>query len=115
MRTGDGARGVSVMPRPGSVARVEGSFPHGFLEGTDSRMTFRVMGPHEQGRFAPEAWGRLLQLKGSGTLSAPELEQVIERALTHIDGRIALDDLRLLLEGVGVIDDTDGPSADRVH
>ena len=78
-------------------------------------MTFRVMGPHEQGRFAPEAWGRLLQLKGSGALSAPELEHVIERALTHIDGRIALDDLRLLLEGVGVIDDTDGPSADRVH
>ena len=78
-------------------------------------MTFRVMGPHEQGRFAPEAWGRLLQLKGSGALSAPELEQVIERALTHIDGRIALDDLRLLLEGVGVIDDTDGPTADRVH
>lgn len=79
------------------------------------RMTFRVMGPHEQGRFAPEAWGRLLHLKGSGALSAPELEQVIERALTHIEGRIALDDLRLLLEGVGVIDDTDGPAPDRVH
>ena len=78
-------------------------------------MTFRVMGPHEQGRFAPEAWGRLLQLNGSGALSGAELEQVIERALTHIDGRIALDDLRFLLEGVGVIDDPDGPSADRVH
>ncbi|HEU5184446.1 MAG TPA: DUF494 family protein [Gemmatimonadaceae bacterium] len=89
--------------------------PSDSLDTTAHRMTFRVMGPHEQGRFAPEAWGRLLQLKGSGALSAPELEQVIERALTHIDGRIALDDLRLLLEGVGVIDDTDGPGADRVH
>jgi Smg protein len=73
------------------------------------------MGPHEQGRFAPDAWGRLLQLKGSGALRAPELEQIIERALTHIDGRIALDDLRLLLEGSGLIDDTDGPGPDRVH
>ena len=54
-------------------------------------------------------------MNGSGALSGAELEQVIERALTHIDGRIALDDLRLLLEGVGVIDDPDGPSADRVH
>ena len=57
----------------------------------------------------------MLQLKGSGARSAPELEQVIEPAQPHIDGRKALDDLRLLLEGVGVIDDTDGPSADRVH
>jgi hypothetical protein len=115
MRAEDGARGVSVMPRPGTVGRVEAASFTPFSRGHNSRMTFRVMGPHEQGRFAPEAWGRLLQLKGSGALSAPELEQVIERALTHIDGRIALDDLRLLLEGVGVIDDTDGPSADRVH
>ena len=64
-------------------------------------MTFRVLGPHERGRFAPEAWGHLLALSGSGALSAAELEHVIERALLQIDGRIALDDIRSLMEGAG--------------
>jgi uncharacterized protein Smg (DUF494 family) len=109
LRFGDAAARFT---RQGGIHRTA---PSDSLDITAFRMTFRVMGPHEQGRFAPEAWGRLLQLNGSGTLSGAELEQVIERALTHIDGRIALDDLRLLLEGVGVIDETDGPSADRVH
>jgi hypothetical protein len=31
-----------------------------------------------------------------------ELEQLIERALVQIDGRIALDDLRALVEGAGL-------------
>jgi uncharacterized protein Smg (DUF494 family) len=75
-----------------------------------SVMTFRVMGPHEWGRFAPEAWGHLLQLSDSGALNGPELEQVIERALIQIDGRIALDDLRALMEGAGY--DPSGPSSD---
>lgn len=65
----------------------------------------RVVGPHERGRFAPEAWGHLLSLTGAGVLTGGELEQVIERALTHIDGRIALDDLRSLMEG-GAYDDS---------
>lgn len=73
-------------------------------------MTFRVMGPHERGRFAPEAWGHLLSLSGAGMLNSAELEHVIERALTQIDGRIALDDLRALMEGAGY--DQSGPSAD---
>ena len=64
-------------------------------------MTFRVLGPHERGRFAPEAWGHLIALSGSGLLSAAELEQLIERALQQIDGRIAIDDIRALMEGVG--------------
>ena len=64
-------------------------------------MSFRVLGPHERGRFAPEAWGHLLALSGSGAIDATELEQIIERALVHFDGRIALDDLRALMEGVG--------------
>ncbi|MFL5577307.1 MAG: DUF494 family protein [Gemmatimonadaceae bacterium] len=64
-------------------------------------MVFRVLGPHERGRFAPEAWGHLLALSGAGVLSGAELEHVIERALTHIDGRIALDDLRSLIESGG--------------
>ena len=65
-------------------------------------MTFRVLGPHERGRFAPEAWGHLIALSGSGALSTLELEHVIERALAQFDGRIALDDLRSLMDAVGL-------------
>lgn len=68
-------------------------------------MTFRVLGPHERGRFAPEAWGHLVALSGSGMLNPSELEHIIERALSQIDGRIALDDLRVLMEGAGFLDD----------
>jgi Smg protein len=70
-------------------------------------MTFRVMGPHERGRFAPEAWGHLLSLSGSGASNPVELEHIIERALMQFDGRIALEDLRGLLEGSG-LEDTGG-------
>lgn len=76
-------------------------------------MTFRVLGPHERGRFAPEAWGHLLSLNGSGALNAAELEHLIERAMTQIDGRIALDDLRSLMEVAGY--DDDGGSDPTVH
>ena len=65
-------------------------------------MTFRVLGPHERGRFAPDAWGELLALARTGKVSALELEQLIERALIQIDGRIALEDLRVLVEGAGI-------------
>jgi uncharacterized protein Smg (DUF494 family) len=78
-------------------------------------MSFRVMGPHEHGRFAPEAWGHLLHLLGSGSLEPAELEQLIERALTHIDGRIALDDLRALLDGVGLADLARGDHQQTIH
>ncbi|MFN8570928.1 MAG: DUF494 family protein [Gemmatimonadaceae bacterium] len=60
--------------------------------------TIRVQGPHERGRFAPEAWGHLISLKESGSISRAELEQVIERALSQLEGRIALDDLRALID-----------------
>ena len=70
-------------------------------------MTFRVIGPHERGRFAPEAWGHLLGLSGSGAINPAELEHIIERALIQIDGRIALEDLRGMLEGSG-LEDTGG-------
>ena len=76
-------------------------------------MTFRVMGPHEWGRFAPEAWGHLLRLSDSGALNGPELEQVIERALAQFDGRIALEDLRSLMEGVSF--DESGPGIEQVN
>ena len=68
-------------------------------------MTFRVLGPHERGRFAPEAWGHLLSLSGAGILNPAELEHVIERAMAQIDGRIALEELRALMEGVGLVDE----------
>jgi hypothetical protein len=78
-------------------------------------MTFRVLGPHERGRFAPEAWGHLLALTGSGALNAAELEHIIERALLQIDGRIALDDLRSLMEGAGFVEQQDGDQTQTVH
>jgi len=56
------------------------------------------------------AVGHLLTLTGSGALTTAELEHVIERALMQIDGRIALDDLRALMEGAGY--DPSGPSSD---
>jgi len=78
-------------------------------------MTFRVLGPHERGRFAPEAWGHLLALSGSGALNAAELEHIIERALLQIDGRIALDDLRSLMEGSGFLEQSESDPHPTVH
>jgi Smg protein len=65
-------------------------------------MTFRILGPHERGRFAPEAWGQLIALAQSGAVNGMELEVLIDRALAQIEGRIALDDLRALVEVAGV-------------
>ena len=72
--------------------------------------SFRVLGPHERGRFAPEAWGHLLSLRESGAITRVELEQVIERALSNFDGRIALEDLRILIDS-SLFDDGGPPSA----
>jgi Smg protein len=72
--------------------------------------TFRVLGPHERGRFTPEAWGHLLSLSGSGVINPIELEHIIERALMQVDGRIALEDLRGMLEGSGLEDTPPGDS-----
>src|SRR5262252_8397123 len=83
--------------------------------GAKIAMSFRVLGPHERGRFAPEAWGHLLALSGSGALNAAELEHIIERALVQIDGRIALDDLRSLMEGAGYLQRGDGDQNPTVH
>ncbi len=72
--------------------------------GSGRRMTIRILGPHERGRFAPEAWGYLLALGNSGVVSPAELEMIIERALSQVDGRITSDDLRTLLDGLGIDD-----------
>jgi hypothetical protein len=62
----------------------------------------RVLGPHERGRFAPEAWGQLVALHAGGVLTVLELERVIEHALDHVAGRIGLAELRAILEGIGL-------------
>ena len=80
-----------------------------------SIMSIRVLGPHERGRFSPEAWGHLLALNGSGSLNQAELEHIIERALVQIDGRIALDDLRSLMEGAGFGEQGEGDQNQTVH
>ena len=77
--------------------------------------TFRVMGPHERGRFAPDAWGHLLSLNGSAATNGLELEHIIERALMQFEGRIALDDLRGLLEGTGLEDSSGSGDNTTVH
>ena len=78
-------------------------------------MTIRVLGPHERGRFATDAWGHLLALAGAGALNAAELEQVIERAMLQFDGRIALDDLRSMMEGAGFEDPSTPAPNQTVH
>jgi hypothetical protein len=78
-------------------------------------MPFRIMGPHERGRFAPEAWGHLMSLSGSGIINGAELEHIIERALIHFEGRIALDDIRHLMENAGLDDLADGRDSGQVH
>ena len=75
----------------------------------------RVLGPHERGRFAPEAWGHLLALSGSGALDPAELEQVIERAMVQFDGRIALDDLRSMMDGAGFPEHGSAADSQTVH
>ena len=67
-----------------------------------SVVAFRVLGPHERGRFSPEAWGHLLGLVGTGAVNGGELEHIIERALVQIDGPIALEDLRAFMEASGL-------------
>lgn len=77
-----------------------------------SSTPFRVLGPHERGRFSTEAWGHLLSLVSAGLVSSAELEGVIDRALAHVEGRIALDDLRTVMESGGF--DDFGPAPDHV-
>lgn len=74
----------------------------------------RVLGPHEWGRFAPEAWGRLVALQTSGMLSILDLERVIEHALEQGQGRVALPELRAILDGIGLGGTEAGAGADPV-
>ena len=79
-------------------------------------MSFRVLGPHERGRFSAEAWGHLLTLIGSGMVNGGELEHIIERAMVQIDGPIALDDLRAFMDAAGLVSRTHADSTQQtVH
>jgi uncharacterized protein Smg (DUF494 family) len=71
------------------------------MEGLNTPRPMRVLGPHERSRFTADAWGYLVGLSRSGLLDPVELEHVIERVLTHFDGRVALTDLRLVLGDSG--------------
>ena len=57
----------------------------------------------------------MLALSGSGVIDATELEHIIERALVQFDGRIALDDLRALMEGSGFGDMGASNESQTVH
>ncbi len=64
--------------------------------------SMRVQGPHERGRFSVEAWGYLIMLHESGVVTAFDFEQLVERALFHVDGRIGLPEIRALADEVGL-------------
>jgi len=73
--------------------------------------SLRVQGPHERGRFTAEAWGYLVTLYESRVVSSFDFEQLIERALFHMDGRLGLSDIRTLADEVGL--DAASLAADR--
>ncbi len=75
----------------------------------------RVQGPHERGRFTAEAWGYLVMLGGSGAVSLNDFEQLVERALVHVDGRIGLPEIRAIAEDGGYDDASAGSDRSQVH
>ncbi len=75
----------------------------------------RVQGPHERGRFTAEAWGYLVRLGGSGAIGLHDFEHLVERALTHVDGRIGLPEIRALADEAGFDDASAGSERTQVH
>ena len=67
-------------------------------------LPLRVQGPHERGRFSAEAWGYLIMLGGSGLVSQQDFEQLVERALMHVEGRIGIAEIRAIAEDGGFDD-----------
>ncbi|MCE2900287.1 MAG: DUF494 family protein [Gemmatimonas sp.] len=86
-------------------------------DGADSvrESSLRVQGPHERGRFTAEAWGFLVTLHASGAVNFNDFEQLVERALVHVDGRIGLTDIRALAEDVGFDDGAMGSERPLIH
>ena len=75
----------------------------------------RVQGPHERGRFTAEAWGYLVMLGGSGAVNLNDFEQLVERALVHVDGRIGLPEIRAIAEDSGLDDVSTNGDRAQVH
>lgn len=97
---GDGADAGGGGPGTAGEA-AESAAPGGLAPGEGRPVgPLRVAAPYERARFSPDAWGHLLQLRAVG-VTGVEFEQLVDRALMHIDGRIGLDDLRALIEGSG--------------
>ena len=78
---------------------------------SDIHGSLRVQGPHERGRFTADAWGYLMMILASGTVASFDFEQLVERALFHIDGRIGLPEIRSFADEVGL--DTASLGSDR--
>ena len=85
----------------------------GFM--SSSAVPFRVQGPHERGRFTSEAWGYLMTLSGSNAVNLNDFEQLVERALVHVDGRIGLPEIRAIAEDGGFDDVGVGNDRTQVH
>ena len=100
-----GTGGPATTGRPEAALPPVASAPAGSSEAADAAdaapapPALRVPAAHERARFSSEAWGHLIQRRAAAGWSVAELEQVIERALVQIDGRIAVDDLRALIDG----------------
>jgi hypothetical protein len=56
-----------------------------------------------------------MAISSAGLVTADEFESLVERALSQIEGRIALEDLRALMESVGFMDDGLGGDNVTVH
>lgn len=78
-------------------------------------LPLRVQGPHERGRFTSDAWGYLVMLVGGGALTLHEFEQLVERALVHVDGRISLPDIRAIAEDGGFDSSAIGSDRSQIH
>ena len=83
--------------------------------GSGREPSLRVQGPHERGRFTAEAWGYLVTLYASGAVHLNDFEHLVERALIHVDGRIALADIRALADDAGLDDGAMGGEHPLIH
>lgn len=72
--------------------------------------SIRVQGPHERGRFHPDAWGYVLALHASGAAPPAVIEELVARALAYGDDVVSVQDLRSGAAELGV--DPQLPSAD---
>ena len=83
---------------------------------TEARpMPMRVQGPHERGRFSAEAWGYLIMLGGSGLVSQHDFEQLVERALMHVEGQIGISEIRAIADDGGFDDAATLSDRSQVH